>query len=131
MTPVLGDRVFMSKTNLLFLEILQLCKIKGIGLLTDWGDSKHQLYRALRYGGRPPAEWGTYWDPDEYHKGRPDLPSLDRTKAWEDYRKRLGPDGEKFFDMVMRMVVTDPEKRIQLDQLLRHPFYLEGSSTKN
>lgn len=91
-----------------------MCGIKGFYVGTEKRDTNYQLYHAMRFGGLPPVEWNSVWNLQAYLKKNLDVDVFDRDEAWKRHKLRHGPDGKPFYDMVMKMVVTDLSKRIQL-----------------
>ncbi|EFY95005.2 serine/threonine protein kinase [Metarhizium robertsii ARSEF 23] len=99
----------------------------GCQLFLVQGDLQNQLYQALRLGGAPPEDWSKFWDLEKFcesTKGRrkPVLPVFNKDEAWESRRPRNDPESEVFLDFIRKMVITEPERRSQIAELLRHPF---------
>lgn len=99
----------------------------GCQLFLVQGDLQYQLYQALRLGGAPPEDWSKFWDLEKFcesTKGRrkPVLPVFNKDEAWESRRPRNDPESEVFLHFIRKMVITEPERRSQIAELLRHPF---------
>ncbi|KAI0143107.1 kinase-like domain-containing protein [Xylariaceae sp. FL1272] len=100
------------------------------------------LYDYYRLGGSPPAEWNKYWDINSFitrflqsgdPKRRP-LPAdpfvLDREQAWAETiraHERISGfgigQGLEFLDMMKKIIITDPSKRLTMRQVLDHPYW--------
>lgn len=110
----------------------QAYQIKTGGqLLRVQGDLQYQLYQALRIGGAPPKDWLKFWDFETFCEStkswkRPVLPFFDTDKAWESRRPKGDPGSEVFLDLIRRMVTTEATKRMQMAQLLHHPFFQDS-----
>ncbi|KID72358.1 Protein kinase domain containing protein, partial [Metarhizium brunneum ARSEF 3297] len=99
----------------------------GCQLFLVQGDLQYQLYQALRLGGAPPEDWSEFWDLEKFcesTKGRrkPVLPVFNKDEAWKSRRPRNDPESEVFLDFIRKMVITEPERRSQIAELLGHPF---------
>ncbi|CRK28820.1 hypothetical protein BN1723_015587 [Verticillium longisporum] len=100
----------------------------GNELISTWGSLNDHLVRAIQLGGPPPKTWPEIWKKRDHHDGN-GLVSFDRFKAWEareanrnSSRHPHDEERDVFLDLIKKMIVTDPDERSLMADLLTHSF---------
>jgi serine/threonine protein kinase len=110
---------------------------------------KDALYDLVRYGGLPPQSWLEFWNIDDHCKEKlqgsswfkPFEGSLEGEyeRSWQGLAARLsassnenseglGESTAELIDMLQKMMVVDPDKRITMSEVLKHPFWAAGQT---
>ncbi|KND92734.1 Serine/threonine-protein kinase spk-1 [Tolypocladium ophioglossoides CBS 100239] len=96
---------------------------RGGELISTGGSANDRLFHAVDFGGPPPQDWPELWN-----DGRKTLRPFNRVKAWEETEANCSDEKRKFLDLIKKMIVTKPDERSPMAELLTHPFVQRRSS---
>ncbi|KAG8415364.1 hypothetical protein J3458_009219 [Metarhizium acridum] len=107
----------------------------GGGLIPRWSSLKYCLSWAIQFGGYAPESWPELDNNQTEHPRNSPSP-YDRRNVWQKRKKKLNAhtfesgEGLGFLNLVMKMVVTNPDERTPMAVLLTDPFMKAGRPTK-
>ncbi|OAR02408.1 hypothetical protein LLEC1_07560 [Akanthomyces lecanii] len=118
----------------------------GSELISTWGSLDDYLLRTFQLGGPPPNAWSSFWTTgsghgnEQYAKTWPETDGGDfrsRDEAWRKHEagrssSRSSRDGKRqlFLDLVKKMIVTDPDERSPMADLLGHSYFSKGKKAE-
>ncbi|EJP61256.1 metallo-beta-lactamase superfamily protein [Beauveria bassiana ARSEF 2860] len=97
-------------------------------LISTWGSHNDFILRTVQLGGPPPDAWPGIWNTRSGHgNGTNNGDFCSRDEAWRNQEADSSSplDGRKqaFIDLLKEMIVTNPDGRTPLADLLGHPFF--------
>ncbi|KAK3946019.1 kinase-like domain-containing protein [Diplogelasinospora grovesii] len=100
----------------------------GGDLFYMWGSLDDHLIRTVELGGPPPKAWLELWNTCDRHRENSSR-SFNAVEAWQVHEARRIPsrcrhdeEREVFLDLIKKMIVTKPDERGLMAELLTHPF---------